>query len=152
MISRRSFLQHSACLGTAAGFSVSPVSQAVAAAAADMETVTWSACSINCGSRCILRCVSKKGRVIRIETDNTGDPNAGVTGKDFPQVRACHRGRSIRQRLYAPERLKYPMKRAGKRGENKWTRISWDEALDIVARANSKRSPGIRLSTKSRPA
>lgn len=60
MISRRSFLQHSACLGTAAGFSVSPVSQAVAAAAADMETVTWSACSINCGSRCILRCVSKK--------------------------------------------------------------------------------------------
>lgn len=133
MISRRSFLQHSACLGTAAGFSVSPVSQAVAAAAADMETVTWSACSINCGSRCILRCVSKKGRVIRIETDNTGDPNAGVTGKDFPQVRACHRGRSIRQRLYAPERLKYPMKRVGKRGEGKFEKISWDQALDEIA-------------------
>lgn len=133
MISRRSFLQHSACLGTAAGFSVSPVSQAVAAAAADMETVTWSACSINCGSRCILRCVSKKGRVIRIETDNTGDPNAGVTGKDFPQVRACHRGRSIRQRLYAPERLKYPMKRVGRRGEGKFEKISWDQALDEIA-------------------
>ena len=35
--------------------------------------------------------------------------------------------------LYHPDRLKYPLKRAGKRGENKWQRISWDEALDTVA-------------------
>ncbi len=40
----------------------------------------------------------------------------------------------MRQRLYSPERLKYPMKRVGKRGENKFERISWDEALDIVAK------------------
>ncbi len=32
-----------------------------------------------------------------------------------------------------PNRLKYPMKRAGERGENRWTRISWDEALDTIA-------------------
>ena len=120
MLSRRAFLSHSALLGSSAGLSLSPVSQAVAAAATDAETVTWSACSINCGSRCILRCISKKGRVIRIETDNTGSPTAGAIGKDFPQVRACHRGRSIRQRLYAPERLKYPLKRVGKRGEGKF--------------------------------
>jgi anaerobic selenocysteine-containing dehydrogenase len=31
-----------------------------------------------------------------------------------------------------PDRLKYPMKRAGARGENKWERITWDEALDMV--------------------
>jgi anaerobic selenocysteine-containing dehydrogenase len=32
-----------------------------------------------------------------------------------------------------PNRLEYPMKRAGERGENRWTRISWDEALDAIA-------------------
>lgn len=32
-----------------------------------------------------------------------------------------------------PYRLKYPMRRAGEKGENKWTRISWDEALDTIA-------------------
>ena len=32
-----------------------------------------------------------------------------------------------------PERLQYPMKRAGEKGENRWTRISWEEALDTIA-------------------
>lgn len=31
------------------------------------------------------------------------------------------------------ERLQYPLKRAGEKGENRWTRISWDEALDTIA-------------------
>ena len=92
MITRRSFLRSSALLGSAAGFTASPMSRAVAAAAADIESVTWSACSINCGSRCLLRCVSKNGRVIRIETDNTGDAHAGVADGQFPQVRACPTG------------------------------------------------------------
>ena len=133
MINRRDFLRSTALLGGAAGFTATPMSRAVAAAAADIESVTWSACSINCGSRCLLRCASKNGRVIRIETDNTGDAHAGVADGQFPQVRACHRGRSIRQRLYSPERLKFPMKRVGKRGEGKFERISWDQALDEIS-------------------
>lgn len=133
MINRRDFLRSTALLGGAAGFTATPMSRAVAAAAADIESVTWSVCSINCGSRCLLRCASKNGRVIRIETDNTGDAHAGVADGQFPQVRACHRGRSIRQRLYSPERLKFPMKRVGKRGEGKFERISWDQALDEIS-------------------
>ena len=133
MLSRRHFLTNTAMLGSAAGFAATPLSSAVAAAVDDLETTTWSCCSINCGSRCLLRCVSKKGRVIRIETDNTGDPEAGASATSCPQVRACQRGRSIRQRLYSEERLKFPMKRVGRRGEGRFERISWEQALDEIA-------------------
>jgi len=63
------------------------------------------------------------GRIVRIETDNGEEP----------QLRACLRGRAYRQRVYSPDRLKYPMKRVGARGEGKFDEVSWDEALDIVA-------------------
>jgi molybdopterin-containing oxidoreductase family molybdopterin binding subunit len=55
---------------------------------------------------------------------------------DFPDPkfnRICLKGLSQIQQVYHPERLKYPMKRVGKRGEGKWQRISWDEALDTIA-------------------
>ena len=48
------------------------------------------------------------------------------------QVRACLRGRSMRRRVYNPDRLKYPMKRVGRAGEGKFERISWEEAYDII--------------------
>jgi len=43
------------------------------------------------------------------------------------------RDKKMKKILYAPDRLKYPMKRIGERGENKWERISWDEALTTIA-------------------
>jgi len=43
------------------------------------------------------------------------------------------RDKKVKKILYAPDRLKYPMKRIGERGENKWERISWDEALTTIA-------------------
>jgi Tat-targeted selenate reductase subunit YnfE len=66
--------------------------------------------------------------VVYVETDNTGDDRYGDH-----QVRACLRGRSIRRRINHPDRLNYPMKRVGKRGEGKFERISWQEALDTLA-------------------
>ena len=126
-VTRRSFLYASA-IGLLAGHALTPVGRAVAAAVDDIETMSWTACVINCGHRCPLRCFSKNGRVIRIETDNT-IPD-GCTPR---QLRACLKGRSMRQRIYSPDRLKYPMKRVGARGEGKFERISWDEALKTVA-------------------
>ena len=35
------------------------------------------------------------------------------------------------QYIYHPDRLRYPLKRAGERGEGKWQRVSWEEAFDI---------------------
>jgi anaerobic dimethyl sulfoxide reductase subunit A len=89
----------------------------------------WSACLVNCGSRCALRVHTEDGVITQIETDNRGDDS------EFGQhqIRACLRGRSIKHRVYNPDRLKYPMKRVGKRGEGRFERISWDEAMDLMA-------------------
>ena len=83
-----------------------------------------SGCSHDCGGRCVLRVHVKDGRIVRIEGD-TGDEK---------QFRACLRGRSYRQRLYHEDRLLYPLRRVGERGEGKFERISWDEALAAVAK------------------
>ena len=45
----------------------------------------------------------------------------------------CVKGRAQPQVVHHPDRLKYPIRRSGKRGEGKWERISWDEALDNIA-------------------
>ena len=92
------------------------------------DKVVWGACSVNCGSRCALRLHVRDDEVYWVETDNTGDDIYGNH-----QVRACLRGRSIRRRINHPDRLNYPMKRVGKRGEGKFERISWDEALDLLS-------------------
>jgi anaerobic selenocysteine-containing dehydrogenase len=63
--------------------------------------------------------------------------------KDAPlnQGRACIKGISVIEQMYHPDRLLYPMKRIGPRGNGKWMRISWDEALDtIAARLSALRS------------
>ncbi len=93
------------------------------------EKVVWSACTVNCGSRCPLRMHIVDGEIKYVETDNTG---ADIYG-DKHQVRACLRGRSMRRRVYNPDRLKYPMLRTGKRGEGKFKRISWEEAFDLIS-------------------
>jgi len=45
----------------------------------------------------------------------------------------CAKGQAGINQVYFPDRILYPMQRVGKRGEHKWKRISWDEALDIIA-------------------
>ena len=92
------------------------------------DNIVWSSCNVNCGSRCPVRLFVKKGRVVRVETDNTGDDRAGAH-----EIRACLRGRGLRRWVYSKDRLLYPLKRVGHRGEGKFERISWDSALDMVA-------------------
>ena len=127
-LGRRNFLRLSAYASATFGFSLSPISHAVAQAVKEIEPFVWNACVINCGQRCPQRCFLKDGQVIRVETDNTAGDSC-----DHRQIRACLRGRSLRQRLYSPDRLKYPMKRVGERGEGKFERITWDEAIKTVA-------------------
>jgi len=87
------------------------------------ERIVRTACTHDCGGRCPLRAHVKDGVVTRVE----------AADGDGARYRACLRGRATRQRAYHPDRLKYPMRRVGERGEGKFERISWDEALDTVA-------------------
>ncbi|MBD8063228.1 DMSO/selenate family reductase complex A subunit [Oceanitalea stevensii] len=135
--SRRTFLKWSAVTGGAAAL-VSTASHlgmpgaspaAAAEGLADADRTVWSACTVNCGSRCPLRLQVKDGTVVRVLPDNTGDDQLGSQ-----RVLACVRGRSIRHRIYNPDRLKKPMKRkpGTKRGEEQWEEISWEQALDEI--------------------
>lgn len=103
----------------------------------DELTTVVTSCAHNCGSRHVLVAHKKGDVIVRLSTDDGRYQQGGAFGKDTeqePQLRACLRGRSYRSRLYSPERLLYPMVRVGKRGEGKFKRVSWDEALDQVAR------------------
>ncbi|WP_338824999.1 Dimethyl sulfoxide reductase DmsA [Moorella humiferrea] len=132
-ISRRKFLALSAAAaGGAAALMTVPLGKKAGADAgtnvddSGIKIVPTSGAH-NCGGRCIVKAHVKDGVIVRITTDDAPDTEA------LPQLRACLRCRAYRNRLYHPDRLKYPMKRVGKRGEGKFERISWDEAITIIA-------------------
>jgi anaerobic selenocysteine-containing dehydrogenase len=77
-------------------------------------------CSTVCGTIGYV----KEGRLIKLE-GNPRDPNS--------RGYLCARGHAGLNHQYHPERLLYPLRRVGKRGEGKWKRITWDEALEEIA-------------------
>jgi DmsA/YnfE family anaerobic dimethyl sulfoxide reductase A subunit len=81
----------------------------------------------NCGGRCLLIAHVENGRITRLDTDDRPDSLAA------PQLRACARGRAYLRRQYHPNRLRFPLKRVGTRGEGQFVRCSWEEALELVA-------------------
>lgn len=95
-------------------------------------------CWHNCGGRCVLQAYVKDGSIRRLKTDDSHEDSF-----DFPQQRACARGLAQKRQVIGVDRLKYPMIRTnfdpqgktGKelRGRDTWERISWDEALDLLA-------------------
>jgi hypothetical protein len=92
------------------------------------ETVVTSTCGHNCGGRCVVNAHVVDGRIARISTD------ARPWKSDHPPLPACARGVGQIERVYHPDRLRYPMRRTGPRGSGQYERITWDEALDEVAR------------------
>ncbi|HAM5330774.1 TPA: molybdopterin-dependent oxidoreductase [Escherichia coli] len=131
-VSRRSFLQATSALITLPFISSTAKAQSpdaspeVTAPVADKVVPTCS--TFDCGGKCDIRAHMRDGVVTQITTlpDNELDPQ-------MPIMRACVRGRGYRKFVYHPDRLKYPMKRVGKRGEGKFERISWDEATTLIA-------------------
>jgi len=87
------------------------------------EKVVKSACRM-CHGICSVLVHLRNGRVVRV----TGNPDCPTSNGYL-----CARGKASVELLYHPDRLQYPLKKSGARGQNKWQRISWDEALDTIA-------------------
>lgn len=92
------------------------------------EKIVRTSGSHNCGGRCIIKVHVRDNHIVRISTED----DISDTEKT-PQLRGCLKCRSYLDRMYHPDRLKFPMKRVGKRGEGKFERITWDEALDTIS-------------------
>ena len=125
-ITRRGFLKTSTSL-------VGVASAATAAAGPTPHLPGWRGetrveqIATNC-EMCFWRCgvmaEVSEGKVLKLQ----GNPNHPLT-----KGQLCARGNAGTQLLYDPDRLKYPMMRTGARGEGKFKRISWDQALDLLA-------------------
>lgn len=140
--SRRKFLQGLAILAGTTAIITSGANKLVALAeqATVSEAPVWknAPCWHNCGGTCCLKAQVQNNTILRLKTDDSH-----ADSFDYPQQRACVRGLSQKVQITGKERLKYPMKRKhfdpegkyGKdlRGEDEWERISWEEALDLVA-------------------
>lgn len=87
---------------------------------AGTKTVHGGICEM-CFWRCQLDGKVRGDKLVKLE----GNPKSIDNGKSI-----CARGNAGVKLLYDPDRLKYPMKNVGKRGNPKWKRISWKEALD----------------------
>jgi len=136
-ISRRTFLKATglAGAGVAMGGSLNLLSQsepkAVKAQANSYDKVVMNWCH-GCGgarTNCSILCYVKNGRWVHTE----GNPDAGNNGLGLGNKSICIKANSMLHLIYNPNRLKYPMKRVGKKGEGKFKRITWDEGLQEVA-------------------
>lgn len=132
-LSRRSFLKVSAATGASAALvhpdigalrNLVPIDdERQLQTNADEEQIFRGVCRPNCFGYCPLNVHVRDGKIVKTSMAPHADPKYN---------RICLRGLSHVQRIYSEDRIKYPMRRVGERGEDQWERISWDEATTII--------------------
>ncbi len=88
------------------------------------DRIFTTTCSYDCGGRCLLKVHVRDGEITHISTEN----RKGL------HIQACPKGLAQQSVVHHPHRLTQPLKRSGPRGEGKFQPISWDEALDTIAK------------------
>lgn len=93
----------------------------------------------NCGGKCSILATEEEGCLLKVEANcSIGEPS----------FRPCVRGTTYRSTYLSGERLRYPMKRVGQRGEGRFVRISWEEAAQLITdewiRIRDRYGPGSR--------
>ena len=127
-LTRRSFLKTTSLIagaavaGSAALPTLTALAEEDAAQAHDDERTFITGCQYSC-NMCLAEVVVRNGHIVQTRT-----------WKENPlKERPCAKGRAQLQSHYNEGRLKYPMKRVGERGSGEWERISWDEAIALIA-------------------
>ena len=95
------------------------------------DKVVRSTHSANCTGSCSWKVYVRNGVIVR-EEQAADYPRIN---KDLPDYnpRGCQKGGCFTEYVYSPQRLRYPLIRTGARGEGKWRRATWDEALNLIA-------------------
>lgn len=96
----------------------------VAGATKAPRQILHSVCPHDCPDTCALLVHMRHGKVVKLE----GDPEHPMT-----QGFLCTKVNHYPERLYSKERLLYPMKRVGAKGEGRFARISWEDAIATIA-------------------
>ena len=86
------------------------------------KTIIKTSCGI-CSPQCKIDACVENGKIVSVE----GSSIHGKPGK------LCSKGAASRQYVYNKERILYPMRRTGKKGEGKFERITWEEAYEMIA-------------------
>ena len=83
-----------------------------------------TACPLDCPDSCTLDVTVEQGRIKKIDG-----------GDDNPVTRnfICAKVRRFGERVYGEDRVLYPAVRKGAKGQGTFTRVDWDEALDLIA-------------------
>lgn len=98
----------------------------------EYDKVSWGTHACDCyPGNCPMRVYVKDGMVVREEASGTF-PVINEAVPDFNPM-GCMQGSCWNHSLYGPDRITHPLKRAGERGEGKWERITWDQALSEIA-------------------
>ena len=90
----------------------------------DQLTVVKNVCPLDCPDTCSMLVTVQDGVAVELR----GDPDHRFT-RGF----LCQKMARYLERVYSPDRLLYPMKRVGRKGEGRFERITWDQALDAIA-------------------
>ena len=133
-LSRRSFLKTTgvvaaAGFGAASGASaLGSLAERAVAVEVPQEESFINMCRGNCGGRCLLRSTVREGKIVKTQPEEVP---AGAEAYRH----GCVKGAATPQRLYAANRILYPMKRVEgtERGAGEWERITWDEAFGTIA-------------------
>lgn len=89
----------------------------------ERDGVFHAVCPLDCPDQCGLLLHKENGKIIKVE----GDLQHPVT-----QGHICNKVRNMTERIYDNNRLKYPLRRIGKKGEGQFERISWKEAIQTI--------------------
>jgi anaerobic selenocysteine-containing dehydrogenase len=88
------------------------------------RSTVQTACPLDCPDACSLDVTVERGRLVRIDGNRRAASTAGYI---------CGKVRRFDRRVYHEERLQYPAVRKGPKGKASFSRVTWDEALDVIA-------------------